>query len=192
MRPQHSNRQSLVDGTLRCLAGLPADRITSRAIAEESGANPASIAYHFGSKDELVTVAVIEGLDRWLDEIAAELDDVAARPASRRLQAAFEIVERSRARHAGLSRNWLGALARAEHEPRIKSLMAEGFRRTRPNLAGVLGLGDDQAGHDAAGLLHAMFTGLLFQVLLDPTLAIDGERMSTAQAKLREFLPSAD
>ena len=28
-----------------------------------------------------------------------------------------------------------------------------------------------------------MFTGLLFQVLLDPTLAIDGERMSAAQGE---------
>jgi hypothetical protein len=47
----------------------------------------------------------------------------------------------------------------------------------------------DQAGEDAAGLLHSMFTGLLFQTLLDPDLAIEGRRMTPAQARLREALP---
>jgi len=192
MSPQHSNRQALLEGTLRCVERLPPERITARAIAEASGANPASIVYHFGSKDELVTAAVIDGLDRWLEDIAAELGDVAQRPASERLRAALELGERGRAHHAGLSRNFLGALARAQHEERIRTLMADGFRHTRPNLARVLGLGDDQAAHDAAGLVHAMFTGLLFQVLLEPTLAIGGERMSTAQARLREIFPGAD
>jgi DNA-binding transcriptional regulator YbjK len=61
LSPQRSNREQLLDGALCCLERLPAERITARAIAEESGANLASIAYHFGSKDGLVTAAVIEG-----------------------------------------------------------------------------------------------------------------------------------
>jgi len=68
--PQRSNRRQLIEGTLRCIERLPSERITTRAIAEESDANVASIAYHFGSKDDLVTEAVVEGLDRWLEEIA--------------------------------------------------------------------------------------------------------------------------
>src|SRR5919106_6153791 len=55
--PQRSNRSRLVEGTLRCLERLPPERITARAIAKESGANLASITYHFGSKDALVTEA---------------------------------------------------------------------------------------------------------------------------------------
>ncbi|MGH2822286.1 MAG: hypothetical protein ACRDLY_04540, partial [Thermoleophilaceae bacterium] len=76
-----------------------------------------------------------------------------------------------------------------QHEPRIKQLLTEGFRPTRPTLAAVIGLGDDQAGEDAAGLVHALFVGLLFQVLLDPELAIEGERMEIAQTRLRSVLP---
>ena len=50
----------------------------------ESGANLASINYHFGSKDDLVTEAVIEGLDRWLEEVASGLGDVESQaPAER-------------------------------------------------------------------------------------------------------------
>ena len=73
MSPQRSNRTQLIDGTLRCLERLPPERVTARAIADESGANLASITYHFGSKDDLVTEAVVAGLDRWLDEIEAAL-----------------------------------------------------------------------------------------------------------------------
>jgi hypothetical protein len=54
----------------------------------------------------------------------------------------------------------------------------------------VLALGQDQAGQDAAGLVLGLFYGLLVQVLLDPALAIDGERMERAQARLRTALPA--
>lgn len=189
MSPQRSNRSNLIDGTLRCLARLPPERITARAIAEESGANLASINYHFGSKDNLVTEAVIAGLDRWLEDIAAGLGDLDDEPPAERLRRAAELVAAGRDDRSGLTRNFLGALARGQHEPRIRELLAEGFRHTRPNVAAVLGLGADQAGEDAAGLVHAMFTGLLFQVLLDPSLAIEGERMERAQARLGAAFP---
>jgi hypothetical protein len=36
-----------------------------------------------------------------------------------------------------------------------------------------------------------MFTGLLFQELLDPVLGIEGARMRQAQARLRRALPES-
>jgi AcrR family transcriptional regulator len=187
--PQPSNRANLIEGTLRCLERLPAERVTARAIAEESGANLASITYHFGSKDVLVTEAVIEGLDRWLAEVAAGLADVPAEALAARYRRAGEVIEASRRRHAGLAGNFVGAMARAQHDPRVRERLAEGFRRSRPAVAALLGLGADQAGDDAAGLVLALFDGLLFQVLLDPDLAIEGDRMQRAQARLRRILP---
>ena len=189
MSPQRSNRANLVDGTLRCLERLPPERVTARAIADESGANLASIAYHFGSKDNLVTEAVIEGLDRWLAEIAGRLGDLASLEPPERFQRAGEIYEATRRRHTGLAKNFVGALAKAQHDPRVGELLAAGFQRTRPTLAGLLGLGDDRAGEDAAGLVLALFDGLLLQVLLDSALAIEGERMQRAQSRLRGVLP---
>jgi len=187
--PQHSNRARLVEGTLRCLERLPPERVTARAIADESGANLASIGYHFGSKDALVTAATIEGLDRWLAEIDRTLADLPPRRKPARFGRANEAIEASRRRHAGLARAFIGALARAQHDPEVRELLARGFRRTRPRLAAVLGLGDDRVAEDAAGLAHSMFTGLLFQTLLDPELAIAGRRMERAAARLRTALP---
>ena len=189
MSPQRSNKSSLLEGTLRCLERLPPERVTARAIAKESGANIASIAYHFGSKDELVTEAVITGLDRWLAEIAHALGELEGLKPRARLARAFAAIDATRERHTGLARNFLAALAKAQHEPRIQSALSDGFRRTRPRVAALLDLGDDQAGEDAAGLVHSLFTGLLFQSLLDPRLAIEGSRMDGAQARLRTALP---
>jgi AcrR family transcriptional regulator len=187
--PQHSNRANLIAGTLRCLERLPPERITARAIAKESGANLASIAYHFGSKDDLVTEAAIEGLDRWLVEIDAGLDDLPERAPTARFRRAFDAVETSRRCHTGLARNYVAALAKGQHDPRLRETLAEGFRHSRPNVAAVLGLGDDQAGLDAAGLVLSLFHGLLLQVLLDPALAIEGKRMERAQTRLLRVLP---
>ena len=189
MSPQPSNRSTLIEGTLRCLERLPPERVTARAIAEESGANLASIAYHFGSKDKLVTEAAIEGLDRWLAEIDRGLGELASQEPATRFRGAAEVIETSRERYLGLARNYVGALAKGQHDAQIRETLAAGFHRTRPNLASVLGLGGDQAGEDAAGLVLALFHGLLVQVLLDPALAIDGRRMQRAQARLLRVLP---
>lgn len=191
MSPQRSNRANLIEGTLRCLEQLPPERITARAIAAESGANLASISYHFDSKEKLVTEAVIEGLDRWLEEIEAALGDLGAEEPAARYRRAAEALDTSRRRHTGLAVNFIGALARAQHDEPVRDLLAAGFRRTRPNIAALLGLGDDEPGEDAGGLVLAIFNGLLFQVLLDPGLAIEGERMDRAQARLRRVLPEA-
>lgn len=190
MSPQRSNRSRLIEGTLRCLERLPPERITARAIAAEAGANIASITYHFGSKDDLVTASVIEGLDRWLADIADCLDEVTAETPGARFRRAAAIIEESRQRNTGLARNFVGALAKAQHDARLRELLAKGFRDTRPDLATVLGLGDDRAGLDAAGLVLSLFHGLLIQVLLDPALAIDGDRMTAAQVRLRSVLPA--
>jgi AcrR family transcriptional regulator len=176
--PQRSNREVLIEGTLRCLERLPPERVTARAIAEESGANLASITYHFGSKEELVTEAVVTGLDRWLEEIAAQLDRVATE--DDRLRQAWEAVEATGRRHTGLARNFLAALARAQHDERVRKRLAQGFRDARAEVARVLQLEDD----DAGALALAQFNGLLFQSMLDPGLALDGERVLRAQERL--------
>jgi AcrR family transcriptional regulator len=188
MSPQRSNRANLIEGALRCLERLPPERITARAIARESGANLASIGYHFGSKDRLVTAAVIEGLDRWLADIERRLAELESDDPARRFARAGQLADESRVLHLGLARNLIGAFAKAQHDSEVRARLTAGYRRTRPVLARVLGLGEDEAAGDAAGLALAMFNGLLFQSLLDPGLAIEGRRMTAAQRRLRKSL----
>lgn len=120
------------------------------------------------------------GLDRWLEEIAAAL------AGTHDYFRAMEIVAATRHRHAGLSRMFLTALARAPHDERVRETLAAGFRRTRHAVAEVLGTGADATGLDAAGLALALLDGLLFQTLVDPDLAIEGARFRAAEARLHE------
>jgi AcrR family transcriptional regulator len=190
MSPQRSNRAQLIEGTLRCLERLPAERITARAITEESGANLASITYHFGSKDDLVTAAIIEGLDRWLVEVERGLAELRSPTPRAKFRRAGEVIDASRHRRAGLVRNLFAALARAQHDARVREQLAAGFHKTRSAIASLLDLGDDQAGGDAGGLVLALFYGLLLQVELDPALSIEGKRMERAQRRLLGVLPT--
>ena len=192
MSPQRSNRDALIEGTLRCLEKLPPERVTARAIAEESGANLASIGYHFGTKDDLVTAAVIEGLDRWLAEIEQGLRELRSNTPTARFRRVAGIIEQTRQRHTGLAQNFFTALAKAPHDARVREQLAAGFHRTRPRISALFDLGDDQAGHDAAGLALAQFYGLLLQALLDPALAIDGNRLARAHQRMLRILPTTD
>jgi AcrR family transcriptional regulator len=187
MSPQPSNRDALVEGALRCLERLPPERVTARAIADEAAANLASIPYHFGSKDELVTEAAILGLDRWLEEIDAAMEEGRGRS---RLDLATDAMERTRRAHGGLARGFAAALVRGEHDPRLGVRLVEGFRATRPRVAELLALGTDQVGEDAAGLVHSMFVGLLLQQLLDENLGIEGARRERALARLGQAIAS--
>ncbi|HET6737117.1 TetR/AcrR family transcriptional regulator [Mycobacterium sp.] len=187
MSPQRSNRDQLIDGALRCLERLPAERVTARAIAEESGANLASIAYHFGSKDGLVTAAVIDGLDRWLAEIENALSGLDAGTPAERFRRANAVIRRTQRRQAGLVHNFVAAIAKAQHDPVVREQLAVGFRRTRPTVADLLDIGPDRAGVDAAGLVLAMFYGQIIQAQVDPELTFGGERFDRAFRRLLDL-----
>lgn len=185
MSPQRSNREALLEGALRCLARMPVDQITARMIAQESGANLASIGYHFESKDGLLTAAVIEGLDRWLDQIEAWL---AESPPRRRPQARFrqavDVVEQTRHEHETTATAFVAALVRGLHDPVVAQRLTEGFMRTRPRVAELLHLGSDRTGIDAGAVMHSLFTGLLVQSLLSEDLALDGGRAEAALKRI--------
>lgn len=192
---QPSNREKLLEATLRCFDQLPLDKITVRAIATEAAANPASVIYHFGSRDALLSAAAVEGLDRWLAELAAELQSVSADDpgahAGPPLMQVAAMVAATRTARAPLTRAYVTAVAMSLHDAAVRRTLAGGFRRARPALATVLGLGDDLTGHDAAGLLLAMFHGMLVQTVLDDDLAIDGPRLDAGLARVASAAPAA-
>jgi AcrR family transcriptional regulator len=162
--------------------------VTARAISEESGANLASINYHFGSKDNLLTAAVIEGLDRWLVDISERMGELESVAPRERLSRAARTVEPGDRSRTGLAQNFMIALARAQHDTTIRKMLTDGVRRTRPAVTQLIGLGDDDTGQHAGGLLLAMFYGLLFQVLLDPELALEGIQTERALERLLSAL----
>src|SRR5690349_18095652 len=140
MSPQHSNRQALIEGTLRCIMERPSADITSRDIAAASSANLASISYHFGSKDALIACAIEEGFRRWLAELAGTIWELSKVDEAERIAQAVGILHSGLKRHRGLVNAFLAALARAPHDDELRKILARSYVDSRQGVAALLGL----------------------------------------------------
>jgi hypothetical protein len=112
--------------------------------------------------------AMSEGFRRWLEELTAEMGTIGKLTPLERIQRASEIVAKGVARHTGLVRAFLAAVARAPHDDDLRETMAESYRESRATVAQLLGLGAGEDADGAATLLLATFDGLLIQAVLDP------------------------
>jgi AcrR family transcriptional regulator len=168
MTPQISNRDALLEGALRCIEEKGYGEITTRDIAAAANANIASIAYHFGSKDALVVEALAEGFRRWFEEFAREATMDGGDGRQSFIQGATRALQAAMGRHRGLAQAFVTALSRAPHEQQLRRVLAASYRETRASMAGFLGLGDDESSQLQAGVLIAIFDGLLIQWLIDP------------------------
>ncbi|MYR95015.1 MULTISPECIES: TetR/AcrR family transcriptional regulator [unclassified Streptomyces] len=78
------HREDLLEGAKRCLLEKGFARTSARDIVAASGTNLASIGYHYGSKDALLTEAYVQAIQDWGDEfgpgtaISADLESMPA------------------------------------------------------------------------------------------------------------------
>jgi AcrR family transcriptional regulator len=168
MSPQVSNRDALLEGALQCLEELGYGEVTTRDIAQAAKANVASITYHFGSKDALIAEALAEGFRRWLAEFTSRVTRTGAANREARLQSAVRALGESIKSHAGMARAFIAALSRAPHDEHLRDVLGASYRETRTSIAAFLELGEGEQGELLAGILIAMFDGLLIQWLIDP------------------------
>jgi AcrR family transcriptional regulator len=66
------NREKLLEGAIKCLQEKGYARTTARDLAAASGANLASIGYHYGSKEALLNEAVAQGMILWARSVEEE------------------------------------------------------------------------------------------------------------------------
>lgn len=160
-----------MEGAIECLQARGYGRTTSRDLAAAAGSNLAAITYHYGSKEELLNQALIEGLRRWGEAIADSAFSAADGDAATVLDHLAREVETSFERNRGLARAFAEALAQANHSRVVRRHLATAYEDLRTllaaRLAGTLPDGDASARDLASGLL-AMFDGLLIQWLVDP------------------------
>lgn len=151
------NREDLLDGAKQCLIERGWARTTVRDIASAAGVSHAAIGYHFGSKDALLTQALVQAVD--------ELDDELRRGApadqpEERWQALID----SFTTHRALWVAQLEAVVQAERSPEVRAHLAQGQRQGREGLGGSVPL--------------ALLTGLMLQWLVDPDHAPSGAEVA--------------
>ena len=187
---QVSHRDRLIDGAISCLMAKGYARTTARDIVAASGANLASIGYHFGSKEALLNEALIRILEertRHIGQILFTADD--ASPLER-MTTTFVAVRKLFEAFRPVLVAFVEAMAQASHSTELREQMAEHYRDGRRAVAAMVRA---VAGADAerlrtdpevmASFLMATLDGLVLQWLLEPADTPGGEELVKALAE---------
>jgi pimeloyl-ACP methyl ester carboxylesterase/AcrR family transcriptional regulator len=153
-------REALLEAAQTCLVDHGYAGTSARRVAAASGANLRSIAYHYGSLDELLLTALSTNFRTWMAPLIASLvphgdlgDERDARARLDRGLARFadELPSRS-----GLVSAWLEAVALSHRDPRLRERLAANQERFTAALAGTLAdAGDARPREHAAALVTA-------------------------------------
>ena len=181
---QASHRDQLLAGAIECLRKKGYSRTTARDIANASGANLASIGYHFGSKEALLNAAIGRAVEEWttrLGEAAfADEDQSPLGQMAASWVAMLDSFEELRPVLVG----FVEAVGQSAWSEGLREELAAHYNAVREQVASMVraSLGEDakQAGTDAkviASFLIAVCDGLVLQWLLDPAETPNGEEL---------------
>lgn len=181
-----SQREDLLAAAKRLLVEKGYHRTTARDIASASGSHLASIGYHFGSKDALMSTAALQAQGEWghaIDAAVAAADGTAG-PAER-LRICIDQLLAAMAAQREVLVAGVQTYAQAEYEDEIRAALVEGTRDARASLAGLL---LDQAADDldpsvvrgTGSVIHALIAGLTLQAFLDPESLPTGDQVVEA------------
>ena len=180
------HREDLIDGAKRCLYERGWARTTARDIVAASQTNLASIGYHFGSKDALLTTALMEAIDEWGDRLTASLAqrELPADNPLARFEATWSGIIDSFEEHRPLWVALFEALAQVGHSTELRGYLADAAQHGRERIAAGFaraGAAADQEAARSRGAFHqALLIGVMAQRLIDPARAPTGTDLSDA------------
>ncbi|MFC5744915.1 TetR/AcrR family transcriptional regulator [Actinomadura rugatobispora] len=179
-------RERLLSAARRLLAERGYARTTSRDLAAAADANVASINYHYGSKEELLTAALLETVDAWGEKVVHTPGEAppeaggtktgagaAATGAERRQRFAtmWKAVIESYVTDRAMIVSTIEALSQAGRLPGVREQIAAAYERSRePMGVAFPGVdpGDEQAVRAVGSVHMALVAGLSLQWLVDP------------------------
>ncbi|TDC80277.1 TetR/AcrR family transcriptional regulator [Streptomyces hainanensis] len=191
------HREDLLVGAKRCLYQKGYARTTARDIVEASGANLASIGYHYGTKEALLNAAIMEALDEWATELRTALSDAGdlpQDPIGRFEQAWTQVIELFD-RHRPIWAAQFDAVSQIGHVPEVRRFFVEAQLQAQESLVGLL-LGNIDLPpnvHVAVGqFYHALLSGVMMQWVVDPEHAPTGAALAEALQAVVEDVRRAD
>lgn len=158
-------------GTLIAQEGTAA--ATSRAISARAGENLAAITYYFGSKDELVSEALIRQARTLIEPVVTEL--TSDRPQLKKLARAVDMLTTLFGDHRDQLAGYLSCLAQSAHQARLGAAVRGLSRELRRRLAEEMrsqqsrGLVPEWVQPEAmAALIVALVNGVVAGAVVDP------------------------
>ncbi|QBS41727.1 TetR/AcrR family transcriptional regulator [Nocardia sp. CS682] len=186
-RAHVGTRDDLLAAAKQCLAERGYARTTVRDIVAASGTNLAAINYHFGTRDKLLSQAMMESSATAVQAILDSLPaDDTADPAVR-IRAFLEHLIRSFTEERLLWSANIESFVQALHSPELRAELGTAQARARRALSHVA----DSATPDPAigAVVQTLIGGLLVQWLIDPANAPSAE---TIAAGLHALAAAAD
>ncbi|NGN66073.1 TetR/AcrR family transcriptional regulator [Streptomyces sp. A7024] len=177
------HREDLLEGAKACLLEKGWARTTARDIVAASGANLASIGYHYGGKDELMRAAFLALIDDWGVRVAAEVRGDTDR--AKVWDAMIKGVDANR----GFWLAQLEVLGQLEHNSKLKDFFVEVMPQGWEGMVTLFeGVPEDQVDKARAGtdgwLYSALFVGIWTQHLISPDATPSGAQI---EASLRRM-----
>jgi AcrR family transcriptional regulator len=181
------HKEELLAAARRCLIARGYARTTARDLVAESGTNLASIGYHFGSKDALLTQALWEAVMEYTDKVVAvagamgpEGGPEGADP-HQAVTSAWLAMTDMYDEFRPLLVAFVEALAQAERNDPLRAQLAAGYAEMRRRIIEVIltvvpDLPTDLA-RSVASFFVAISDGYMVQWLLDPDATPSGANL---------------
>nr|WTB28347.1 TetR/AcrR family transcriptional regulator [Streptomyces sp. NBC_00830]WTB35735.1 TetR/AcrR family transcriptional regulator [Streptomyces sp. NBC_00830] len=190
------HREDLLEGAKRCLIEKGFGRTTARDIIAASGANLASIGYHYGSKEALLSAAMIEATREWGEKVAAAAFSSGEGAAQERFERFWDELMTPLAEDRALWSVNFEMLSQIDRVETLRAGLTSALAEARQGLGEVWG-GDpdgDPAAEAMSTVFQALLTGVMAQWLVDPATAPSGNVLTVgiralAEALSREPLP---
>ena len=184
------NRDDLIAAAKICLKEKGYSRTTARDIASKANVSLAAIGYHFGSKEALLSEALISAMVDW----TVELDG--------RLRTEINTETRSVERFETVWSQMMGSFeenrmlllanfeisTEIEKTPEVRTAFADAMRRAQLGLVRLFQNGepkdDDRSARMIGSLYYSMFVGVIVQWLIDPDGTPSGHDLMEALRKV--------
>ncbi|MEU1802196.1 TetR/AcrR family transcriptional regulator [Streptomyces sp. NPDC019937] len=185
------HREDLLAGAKRCLLEKGWSRTTARDIVAASGANLASIGYHYGSKDALMREALFAAMSDWADEVQASLaqDTTTGGELTARFESGWSRALELFGKHQAMWRAQLEAVMQAGHDPALR----EAFDRAQPEARqGLVGLFhgvegrevDEETSRVLGSFYLTLVSGMAVQQAINPGHAPDARDLIEAMRRV--------
>jgi AcrR family transcriptional regulator len=187
------HREDLLAGAKACLIDRGYANTTARDIVAVSHTNLASIGYHFGSKDALLTEAMIEMMGEWGELFATAAAEASAKGSEAKFRNVWKrLLKLFETDRPVLIASYEIAVQAARNDA-LKAIFAKAYVEVRnelPNDFLDIEKMDARTRKAVGGLLLAIISGMTVQFLLDPAGTPTAEDLTLAMKTIaRAFLP---
>ncbi|KMO98274.1 TetR/AcrR family transcriptional regulator [Streptomyces roseus] len=189
------HREDLLEGAKKCLAEKGFARTTARDIVNASGANLASIGYHYGSKNALLTQAFLAMVEEWGDSFTPDVRGAGG--SLERFRSVWDGMSGQRDRAAPM---WAASLEIAMDRdglPELREMVVASEDEGRKGLTEMFtGIPEEQLEErdvrTLGGLYQVLVAGMMVQWLYNPENAVTPEELTEGMRRAAQMMLSGE